>query len=88
VLRVIREGVIEAGDPTFSPDGKRLAFYGLDRDGKIDIYTVSLTEPDPQSGGSPTICTASATCWGDDRHRVRGRRHRERPLQPVPHQSG
>src|SRR5262249_24075348 len=32
--RVVRDGVIEAGDPTFSPDCKRLAFYGLDRDGK------------------------------------------------------
>src|SRR5438876_8081571 len=29
-IRVVRDGIIEAGDPTFSPDGKRLAFYGLD----------------------------------------------------------
>jgi hypothetical protein len=47
VIRVIRDGVIEAGDPTFSPDGTRLAFYGLDRDGKIDIYTLDLAEKDP-----------------------------------------
>ena len=47
VIRVIRDGLIEAGDPTFSPDGARLAFYGLDREGKEDIYTLDLREPDP-----------------------------------------
>src|SRR5438270_2010745 len=46
VINVIRDGVIEAGDPTFSPDGKQLAFYGLDRDGKIDIYTVDIYAQD------------------------------------------
>lgn len=38
------DGILEAGDPTFSPDGKRLAFYGLDREGKLDIYVLDLDE--------------------------------------------
>jgi hypothetical protein len=42
IIQVVRDGLIEAGDPTFSPDGTRLAFYGLDRDGKEDIYTLDL----------------------------------------------
>src|SRR5439155_15680740 len=45
VINVVRDGIIEAGDPTFSPDGRQLAFYGLDRDGKIDIYTIDLYTP-------------------------------------------
>src|SRR5207248_9359544 len=33
-IQVVRDGIIEAGDPSFSPDCGKLAFYGLDRDGK------------------------------------------------------
>ena len=47
IIRVVKDGIIEAGDPTFSPDGKQLAFYGLDRDGKIDIYTLDITATAP-----------------------------------------
>jgi len=66
-LRVIRDGVIEAGDPTFSPDGKQLAFYGLDRDGKIDIYTVSLTEKDPRVRRlTDDLYSERDLSWGDD----------------------
>src|SRR5262245_6599064 len=46
VYKVVRDGVIEAGDPTFSPDCSRLAFYGLDRDGKSDIYPLDLRDRD------------------------------------------
>ena len=45
VVDLLRDGLIEAGDPTFSPDGSQLAFYGLDREGKIDIYTLDLNAP-------------------------------------------
>src|SRR5205814_8481646 len=48
-IDVIRDGIIEAGDPTFSPDCKRLAYYGLDRDGKSDIYVVDLADPQARS---------------------------------------
>ena len=67
VMRVIRDGVIEAGDPTFSPDGKRLAFYGLDRDGKIDIYTISLTDPDPHVRRlTDDLYSERDLAWSDD----------------------
>ena len=46
LIDVLRDGIIEAGDPTFSPDGRTLAFYGLDREGKIDIYLYDLIKPD------------------------------------------
>src|SRR5205814_1590264 len=46
-IRVVRDGLIEARDPTFSPDGMQVAFYGLDRDGHEDIYTLDLREDDP-----------------------------------------
>ena len=46
VIDIHRDGLIEAGDPAFSPDGKQLAFYGLDREGKIDIYILDLNKPD------------------------------------------
>ena len=78
VIRVIRDGLIEAGDPTFSPDGTQLAFYGLDRDGKIDIYTLDLgdqnshvrrltddlySERDLTWGDEGIIYASDATMW-------------------------
>jgi Omp85 superfamily domain/WD40-like Beta Propeller Repeat len=44
-IDVLRDGLIEAGDPSFSPDGSTLAFYGLDREGRIDIYLYDLLAP-------------------------------------------
>jgi hypothetical protein len=49
VIDVLRDGLIEAGDPSFSPDGTTLAFYGLDREGKEDIYLFDLTTPPDQA---------------------------------------
>jgi hypothetical protein len=67
VIRVIRDGVIEAGDPTFNPDGTRLAFYGLDRDGKIDIYTLNLAEKDPHVRRlTDDLYSERDLAWGDD----------------------
>ncbi len=67
VIRVIRDGLIEAGDPTFSPDGKRLAFYGLDRDGKIDIYTLDLQEKDPHVRRlTDDLYSERDLSWGED----------------------
>ncbi len=34
--------LIEAGDPTFSPGGQRLAFFALDTVGKIDIWLAEV----------------------------------------------
>jgi hypothetical protein len=66
-IRVIRDGVIEAGDPTFSPDGKQIAFYGLDRDGKIDIYTLDLRKPDPHVRRlTEDLYSERDIAWGDD----------------------
>src|SRR5262249_25525621 len=67
VIRVIRDGVIEAGDPTFSPDGKQLAFYGLDRDGKIDIYTLNLLDKDPHVRRlTDDLYSERDLDWGED----------------------
>src|SRR4051812_19597538 len=67
VIRVIRDGVIEAGDPTFSPDGKQLAFYGLDREGKIDIYTLNLAEKDPHVRRlTEDLYSERDLSWGED----------------------
>src|SRR5262249_29954563 len=67
VLAVVRDGLIEAGDPTFSPDGKQLAFYGLDRDGKIDIYTLDVYAKDPHVRRlTDDLYSERDLSWGDD----------------------
>jgi hypothetical protein len=66
-IRVIRDGIIEAGDPTFSPDGKQLAFYGLDRDGKIDIYIIEVGAPDPHARRlTEDLYSERDLSWGED----------------------
>ena len=67
VIRVVRDGLIEAGDPSFSPDGKQLAFYGLDRDGKEDIYTLDLQKPDPHVVRlTEDLYSERDLSWGED----------------------
>ena len=67
VIPVIRDGLIEAGDPTFSPDGKQLAFYGLDRDGKIDIYILNLEDKEPHVRRlTDDLYSERDLAWGDD----------------------
>lgn len=66
-IKVVRDGLIEAGDPTFSPDGSRLAFYGLDRDGKEDIYTLDLGNGDPHVKRiTEDLYSERDLSWGDD----------------------
>jgi len=66
-IRIIRDGIIEAGDPAWSPDGKRLAFYGLDRDGKIDIYVMSVEEPEPRARRlTEDLYSERELSWGED----------------------
>ena len=66
-IRVVRDGVIEAGDPTFSPDCQRLAFFGLDRDGKSDIYTFDLRESDGHSRRlTEDLYAERDMSWGDE----------------------
>ncbi|TMA23396.1 MAG: hypothetical protein E6J88_12810, partial [Deltaproteobacteria bacterium] len=73
VIPVIRDGLIEAGDPTFSPDGSQLAFYGLDRDGKIDIYTLDLRDSRNTNLNDPHVrrltddlYSERDLAWGED----------------------
>jgi len=37
---LVRLGILEAGDPTFSPDGDRIAFAGVDKSGFKDVYVL------------------------------------------------
>jgi hypothetical protein len=42
IIRLHADGLIEAGDPTFSPSGRRVAFFGLDDAGLINIWVADL----------------------------------------------
>lgn len=65
-IHIVRDGLIEAGDPTFSPDGDQLAFYGLDRDGKLDIYTLDLKQQDPHARRlTEDLYAERDLSWGD-----------------------
>jgi hypothetical protein len=67
IIDVVRDGIIEAGDPTFSPNCGRLAFYGLDRDGKSDIYVLDLLEADPHARRLTDDLYAERDLnWGED----------------------
>jgi len=67
IIPVIRDGLIEAGDPTFSPDGTQLAFYGLDKEGKEDIYTLDLREEQPHVvRHTDDRYSERDLSWGDD----------------------
>ncbi|ATB31809.1 PD40 domain-containing protein [Melittangium boletus] len=47
--RLAQHGLIAAYSPAFSPDGKRLAFIGLNEGGTRDVYVLPLDAgPDPQ----------------------------------------
>src|SRR5438067_6158117 len=66
-IEVVRDGIIEAGDPTFSPDCNKLAFYGLDRDGKSDIYTFDLQDHAARSRRlTEDLYAERDLSWGDD----------------------
>lgn len=41
-----KHDLIEAGDPSFSPDGNRLAFFALDSTGRIDLWIIDTTSGD------------------------------------------
>jgi WD40-like Beta Propeller Repeat len=67
VYHVVNDGLIEARDPTLSPDGTQLAFYGLDRDGKIDIYTLNIKEKEPHVRRlTEDLYAERDLSWGDD----------------------
>ena len=67
IINVVRDGLIEAGDPTFSPDGTRLAFFGLDRDGKEDIYTLDLAAKDAHCVRlTEDLYSERDLSWGED----------------------
>jgi hypothetical protein len=66
------QGLVEAGDPTFSPDGKRLAFMGLDEAGKEDIYVFTL----PAAGEA----APSLRRYGDDAYSERDLRWGEKGI--------
>ncbi|HEX4384605.1 MAG TPA: hypothetical protein VH083_16700 [Myxococcales bacterium] len=67
IFHVVNDGLIEARDPTLSPDGTQLAFYGLDRDGKIDIYTLNIKEKAPHVKRlTEDLYVERDLSWGDD----------------------
>ncbi len=39
---LVDRDILEAGDPTFSPDGKYIAFAGVNREGFKDVYVLPL----------------------------------------------
>jgi hypothetical protein len=66
-FRVVNDGLIEARDPSLSPDGSQLAFYGLDRDGKIDIYVLNIKERAPHVRRlTEDLYSERDLSWGDD----------------------
>ena len=65
-IRIVNDGVIEAGDPGFSPDCQRLAFYGLDRDGKSDIYTFDLKGDSHVRRLTEDLYAERDISWGDE----------------------
>ena len=65
-IRVVNDGVIEAGDPSFSPDCQRLAFYGLDRDGKSDIYTFDFKGDGHVRRLTEDLYAERDLSWGDE----------------------
>jgi hypothetical protein len=66
-IEIVRDGIVEAGDPTFSPDCSKLAFYGLDRDGKSDIYTFDLQDQNARSRRlTEDLYAERDLSWGDD----------------------
>lgn len=52
VYELQQHGVVAAYAPAFSPDGKQLAFIGLDEKGTRDVYVLDL-----ESGAAPTRLT-------------------------------
>lgn len=40
--RLVQKGLIEAGDPTFSPDGKKIAFTAINGGGFKNVYTLDV----------------------------------------------
>ena len=43
-FHLVERGILEAGDPTFSPDGRFVAFAGMRRDGFKDVFVLPLDE--------------------------------------------
>ncbi len=41
-IRLSDAGLVEAGDPSFSPDGTRVVLFGLDTSGQEDLWVVHL----------------------------------------------
>lgn len=60
-----KEGIIEAGDPSFAPDGVRLAFFGLDLDGQIDLWVIDTDSGDLQRLSNDLYAERDVS-WSED----------------------
>ncbi len=59
-------GVLAAESPTFSPDGSRLAFIGLDEQGQKDVYVFDHNGDPTVRRLTNSIHAERGLTWGDD----------------------
>ncbi len=57
------ESIYDGVQPTWSPDGRRIAFWGTDRDGARDIWTVSAEAANGQSVDPKRVTHDTWTDW-------------------------
>ena len=66
-LSLYRNGLVEASGPSFSPDGKELAFVGLDQAGWKNVYIAALDgSPNPPRKITSDYYSWQTLSWGKD----------------------
>ncbi|SHI23666.1 amidohydrolase family protein [Ferrimonas marina] len=68
------KGIAWHMQPTFSPDGKRIAFTS-DQDGGDNLWTVNLDGSDPQPVTSENFRLLNSPAWSPDGQYLIGRKH-------------
>lgn len=64
-------GLIEAGDPVFSPKGDRVAFFALDDEGRVDLWIATLATGELERVTEDRYAERDLT-WSDDAPSVFG----------------